>query len=195
MNNYLPDLKRGSPSEFQRQATTRFIEGLDDEELRKKLRRHCKRERNNVDEAYQYVVDWEASNVQTRIREGEGAASISILTRPSNNVIASYSRPSSSAPAAVGSAAAATTGLAQIQCEMRNIISKQTVMALTIQENKAKQACNADKNDILQKEMTKLTERVSKLEKKMDEGFAQIEKLLTQNGAQEPFDPYDLEQG
>ena len=76
MNSYLPDLKRGSPTEFQRQATMRFIEGLDDEELRKKLRRHCKRERQNVDEAYQYVVDWEASNVQTRIREGEGAAAI-----------------------------------------------------------------------------------------------------------------------
>ena len=68
-------------------------------------------------------------------------------------------------------------------------------MALNIQENKAKQTNNADKNDTLQKEMTKLTDRVSKLEKKVEEGFARIEKLLTQNGAQEPFDPYDLEQG
>ena len=195
MNSYLPDLKRGSSTEFQRQATSRFIEGLDDEELRRKLRRHCKRERNNVDEAYQYVVDWEASNVQTRIHEKEGAASISIMTRPSNNVIASYSRPSYSAPAAVGSATATTAELAQIRNEIKDVMSKQTVMALNIQENKAKQTNNADKNDTLQKEMTKLTDRVSKLEKKVEEGFARIEKLLTQNGAQEPFDPYDLEQG
>ena len=67
-------------------------------------------------------------------------------------------------------------------------------MALNIQEYMAKQAYNADKHDILQKEMAQLADRVSKLEKKMEEGFARIEKLLTQNGAQEPYDPYDLEQ-
>ena len=62
MNNHFSDLKQ-IPSEFQRQMTSRFIEGISDSVLRQKLRRHCKREKNNIDEAYQFAVDYESSNV------------------------------------------------------------------------------------------------------------------------------------
>ena len=43
MRVYLPDLV-AIPAEFNRQATTRFIEGLDNDELKRLLRRHCKRD-------------------------------------------------------------------------------------------------------------------------------------------------------
>ena len=70
MNTYLPELSR-VPAEFERQATTRFIEGLEDDELKKLLRRHCKRDRQTLEEAYLFTVDYESSDLQTRIREGE----------------------------------------------------------------------------------------------------------------------------
>ena len=73
MATYLPELSR-VPEEFQRQATTRFIEGLEDDELKKLLRRHCKRDRQTVEEAYLFTVDYESSDLQTRIREGEATA-------------------------------------------------------------------------------------------------------------------------
>ena len=71
MNSHQPDLRAVSV-EFQRQATTRFIEGLEDDVLKRELRRHCKRDKMNVDAAYHFVVDYEASDLQSRLREGEG---------------------------------------------------------------------------------------------------------------------------
>ena len=73
MKLYQPNLST-VPLEFQRQATSRFIEGLDDADLKRKLRRHCKREKLNIDEAFNYAVDSEASSIQTKIREGDAAA-------------------------------------------------------------------------------------------------------------------------
>ena len=73
MKLYQPGLS-AVPLEFQRQATSRFIEGLDDAELKRKLRRHCKRDKLNIDEAFNYAVDSEASSIQTQIREGDAAA-------------------------------------------------------------------------------------------------------------------------
>ena len=48
MKIYLPDLV-AVPEEFQRQACTRFIEGLDDDELKRLLRRHCRRTKNTLE--------------------------------------------------------------------------------------------------------------------------------------------------
>ena len=46
VTTHQPDLDRNG-NEFQRQLTSRFIEGLDDEELRRDLRRYCKRARKH----------------------------------------------------------------------------------------------------------------------------------------------------
>ena len=65
---YLPNLVL-IPSEFQRELTTRFIEGLDDDKLKKKLRRHCKRDKNNLEEAFNFALDYETAEVQTCMKE------------------------------------------------------------------------------------------------------------------------------
>ena len=69
---YLPNLRQ-IESEFQRQITARFIEGLEDENLKKKLRRHCRRDRNTLDHAYNYALDYEAAEIQSSLREGTAA--------------------------------------------------------------------------------------------------------------------------
>ena len=82
MDIHFKSLKR-IPFEYQREATTRFIEGLNDEKLKNKLRRHCKRERNTVDEAFQYVIDWESWEAQARIHgdgnEASGGISLAVV--------------------------------------------------------------------------------------------------------------------
>ena len=82
---YLPDLQQ-IVSEFQRELPARFIEGLDDEDLKKKLRRHCRRDRNTLDNAYNYALDYEAAEIQSSLREGTPAIA-SFSTNPPTTTI------------------------------------------------------------------------------------------------------------
>ena len=50
-------------SEYQLQSVERFICGLGDPELQRKLRFHCQRDKMTIDHAYQYAVDYESSKV------------------------------------------------------------------------------------------------------------------------------------
>ena len=184
MNAHLANLK-AVPAEFERQATARFIEGLSEERLRRKLRHHCKRDKNTLNEAYQYVVDYEASNVQSRIREGETVAMV-------NNGMSALERttPKILAPIANGAvAAAAAAAEPQLESNIRGLQSKQKINELTLQEIKAKTAYQADRVDTTVKEMEQMAARVAKLEKTVENGFARIERLLAQgaNGQGTPM--------
>ena len=70
MATYQPELDSSS-LEFQRQATSRFIEGLADAKLKKKLRKYCKRDKMTVDDAYHFTIDYQTAELQTRINDGE----------------------------------------------------------------------------------------------------------------------------
>ena len=50
-------------SEYQLQSVERFICGLGDPELQRKLRFHCRRDKMAIDHAYEYAVDFESSKV------------------------------------------------------------------------------------------------------------------------------------
>ena len=65
---YQPELKN-TGVELQRQLVQRFIEGMENVKLQKKLRRHCKRDKMNIDEAYQFSVGYEASEYEEKGRE------------------------------------------------------------------------------------------------------------------------------
>ena len=65
---YQPELKRVD-SEYQRQIVNRFISGIEDAKLQRKLRRHCKRDNLNIDEAFNFAVDYESSEFEEKGKE------------------------------------------------------------------------------------------------------------------------------
>ena len=68
---YQPELKNLVP-EYQRQLVNRFIGGIEDTDLQRKLRFHCKRDRMTLDAAYEYAVDYESTEVEERAKEAAG---------------------------------------------------------------------------------------------------------------------------
>ena len=68
VNLYQPKLQRVE-DEYQRQLVTRFIEGIEDSTLQRKLRFHCKRLLQNIDAAYQYAVDYESCEAETKAQD------------------------------------------------------------------------------------------------------------------------------
>ena len=71
----------GVPTEYQRQLVERFICGLDDPELQRKLRFHCKRDKLTIGHAYEFAVDYESSKVNgDLVRTVAASANVSTLT-------------------------------------------------------------------------------------------------------------------
>ena len=70
---YQPELSRVQV-EYQRQLVNRFIEGIEDVALQRKLRFHCRRNMT-LDAAYEYAVDYEATQVEEKVKEVAVAAS------------------------------------------------------------------------------------------------------------------------
>ena len=68
LNLYQPDLRQVD-AEYQRQLVDRFISGLDDDRLRRKLRFHCRRERMAINHAYEYAIDYESTEAESRAKE------------------------------------------------------------------------------------------------------------------------------
>ena len=168
MNTYQPDLK-DVPTEFERQATTRFIEGLDDDELKRKLRRYCKRDKLNLDAAYQFTLDYESSNLQTRIREGEAAA----IGRRS----LAYVGPTQPK---VQLATNGSGEVRQMQEDIKGLAAKRKIAEMRIQELAAKSAHTNDRLDIVAKEVGQVAVNMTKLEKSMDSQFEHLERVITQ---------------
>ena len=181
MKVYLPNLQ-GVPEEFQRQATTRFIEGLDDDELKKLLRRHCKRERMTLEAAYLFTVDHESSELQTRIRDGDATAAFSKKTlgatadvRP--KVLSRSSSSSSSSFQAMGAVEQPW------QEENRGLPAKVKINEMKMQELTAKIEHTNDRVDILCKEVGQNAINTTKLEKRLDARLDRIEQLIVANGS------------
>ena len=181
MNAYLSDLKR-VPSEFQRQATLRFIEGQEDDELKCKLRFHCKREKNTIEEAYQYVVDWEASNVQTKLREGATSVTsgkeLAIMSRPPSNTH-SMSVASSTQGGAVGGSSNHLSDQRQLQIDVKQLQSENKALAakskyqdLKIQELSAKLAAVTDRAETNEQHIAQLLDKMDEWEKKVNSFFS-----------------------
>ena len=68
INLYQPELQRVN-TEYQRALVLRFIEGIEDTVLQKKLRFHCKRARMNIESAYEFAVDYESTETEVKVRE------------------------------------------------------------------------------------------------------------------------------
>ena len=65
VNLYQPELKTVD-SEYQRQLVNRFICGIEDTKLQRKLRRHCKRDKLKIDEAFNFAVDYESTEYEEK---------------------------------------------------------------------------------------------------------------------------------
>ena len=161
MKLYLPDLV-GVPAEFNRHGATRFIEGLDDDELKRLLRRHCKRAKNTVEEAYIFTVDYESSELQTKIREGEttaafGRMSIGAMSGAKPRIL---QRPAGSNQKLLH---VPRMGAIEdpVQEELR---AKSKIHEMRIQELMAKSAHTNNHIDILSKEVGATSVHVAKLE-------------------------------
>ena len=107
MEAYQPDLVRVD-TEFQRQAVRRFIDGLDDAELKGKLRFHCRRMRETLEEAYVFALDWEASEHATCLQEGAVKPQIAVM-RPSTDAGSHHPQRSATATTASTNLATPTT--------------------------------------------------------------------------------------
>ena len=68
VNLYQPELHTVD-TEYQRQLVERFIGGLEDTKLQKKLRFHCRRDKNRIEDAFEYAVDYEATEVEEKAKE------------------------------------------------------------------------------------------------------------------------------
>ena len=185
MDTHLPEL-RHVDREYQRQITSRFIEGLEGDELKRDLRKHCKRDKNTLEEAYNTVVDWESAEVQSRIREGESAAltpevkSLSILERPKVQTVSNNPVPNNPVPNNTGNQPV----YRKLQNEVESIASKQKISEMHIQELMAKSAHTADRVDTVSKEVNQISERMTNLEKTVGQGFERMEQILTNNSNQ-----------
>ena len=172
MKLYQPDLST-VPLEFQRQATSRFIEGLDDAELKRKLRRHCKRDKLTIEEAFHYTVDHEASSIQTQIREGDAAAF-------SKKAFATTSIQSTKDTAS-RQAGGTTSHLKGMQEEIQGLSAKHKITELQINELTAKAALTDDRITIVSKEVGQVAVNVARLENSMDKRLGNIESLIRSN--------------
>ena len=190
MDTHLPNL-RGVAVEFQRQAATRFIEGLDDDKLKRKLRRHCKKENCTLDAAYEFALNYETSNVQTRIREGESA-----VLEPSAKGLSILEKPkvSSLSPNEVSGSANQPNGSSEVrklQRDLESMASKQKITEMRVQELSAKSAHTNDRVDCIAKQVGQLSENMTKLENTVGSRFDKLEQLITGNAPQNPNHGYN----
>ena len=193
MQTYLPDLV-GVPEEFQRQACTRFIEGLDNDELKRLLRRNCRRTKNTLEEAYLFTVDYESSDLQTKIREGEAATlgkkSLAAATAPA--AVSSDIRPKIlRRPATVTSRFPSNDALGAVDEplaeEVRGLAAKHKITEMRVQELTAKSAHTNDRIDILAKEVSQVAVNTAKLDNKLDRmnaSIASMHQMMISNNQQ-----------
>ena len=176
MRLYQPGLS-DVPKEFQRQAVSRFIEGMDDVELKRKMRRHCKRENLDIEKAFNYAVDHEASTLQTRIREGEAAALIP-KSFAAVNMFSDNSKPVHIASKGDANVRGEFKG---IHDEIKGLSAKHKISEMQINELCAKSAQTDDRITIVSKEVGQVAVNVAKLENAIDGKLSRIESLILAN--------------
>ena len=163
MNTHFKPLKR-VPSEFQRQATARFIEGLDDEKLKNKLRRHCKRERNTIEEAFQYAIDWESSQVMASVHEKGNASSNGIVfAAVANPVTVSSSDPE----------------VRQMRVQISKLAAKQEKRDQQLDQLLATHDQMQEDLTAVNERVDEVSERLSRLTTTVKEGFDEVWWLMS----------------
>ena len=164
VNLYQPDLHT-VPAEYQRQLVDRFIGGLDDSKLEKKLRFHCRRDRMRIDDAFEFAVDYEATEVEGRAKELASSAKAHVTAA----VAKAPSYPSASATVGTLASSSSSTPMKILE---RSVDPKVKANEIAIEQIKAAQSKTDDSIDIMRKE---IDEKMSDVGKKMD----QLEFLIT----------------
>ena len=165
---YQPELSR-VPVEYQRQLVNRFIEGIEDTNLQRKLRFHCRRNMT-LNFAYEYAVDYEATLVEERVKEVAAAASGHSVFAATAAGAVGHSASAAPAPYAVPAAAApaAATPSPHMQILQRSHEPKVKANEIAIEQLRAANAQSDDSLAIFKKEVndkfTRLDERFDKLE-------------------------------
>ena len=134
---YQPELSR-VPVEFQRQLVNRFIEGIEDANLQRKLRFNCRRN-NTLDFAYEYAVDYEATQVEERVKEVGAVA-------PRRSVVAAAAAPETGRPTPVAPSP-------HMQILERSHDPKVKANEIAIEQLRASNAQTNDSLSILKKEV------------------------------------------
>ena len=169
VNLYQPELHTVA-TEYQRQLVDRFIGGLDDPELQKKLRFHCRRDKMTIDVAFEFAVDYEATEVEEKAKELASSARAHVTA-------AVAKAPNFSSANSVGSLASSSlSSSAPMKILERSVDPKIKANEIAIEQIKAAQAKTDDSIDIMRKEMN---EKMADVGKKMD----QLEFLITANGS------------
>ena len=168
VNLYQPELHTVA-TEYQRQLVDRFIGGLDDPELQKKLRFHCRRDKMTIDVAFEFAVDYEATEVEEKAKELASSARA--------HVTAAVAKAPNFSANSVGSLASSSlSSSAPMKILERSVDPKIKANEIAIEQIKAAQAKTDDSIDIMRKE---INEKMSDVGKKMD----QLEFLITANGS------------
>ena len=158
LDMYLPNLKT-IRDEYQREATKRFIEGLDDQRLQRKLREHCRRDRRTIDEAYTRAVDYEASERESEIREGEVAALTGAM--PAEKRFSTLESPMTTPKILVRpTLSGAESEFKLLRNEVKAVAERTKVNEFKIQEIMAKETLNADRMDIFKNEVFEKLDRI-----------------------------------
>ena len=171
MNSYQPELK-GVAVEFQRQVTTRFIEGLEDSDLKKELRRHCKRDKMNIDVAYLFVVDHEASELQSRLREGEGVMGAAAF---SSSAVAVRSQLSPPRAVSIYKGEGET---GQLRAEVQRLSARMDRAEKQIQELLAEKEKTNERVVLLGTQVQQISASANKMAQTIEERFKRLEQIV-----------------
>ena len=158
---YQPELA-GVPTEYQRQLVDRFIGGMDNPDLKKKLRFYCKRDRLNINDAYEFAVDYESTEVEEKVKE-----------------VAAAVRPSSVFAVAAAPLSGPSVNPAPIRVLERSVDPKVKAIELGLEQVRAEQAQARDNLDIFQR---KVEEKFSGLGTRFD----RLETLITNQQQSRP---------
>ena len=171
VNLYQPDLHTVA-SEYQRQLVDRFIGGLDDAELQKRLRFHCRRDKMKIDDAFEFAVDYESTEMEGKVKELAGAARAPVLSAGGLPPAGSHKSNFSVTPTVGTLASSSSSSSAPMRILERSVDPKVKANEIAIEQIKATQAKTDDSIDILRKEFD---EKFDQFDKKMDK----LEFLLT----------------
>ena len=170
INTYQPNLANVD-DEYQRQLVNRFIEGLEDQKLQRKLRFFCKRDKMNISAAYEFAVDYESAEVEVKVKEESSlAAAVPIRLLGATT----HPPPSATASSSVGERPEAKRNAD------KGAEAKIKVNEMHIQELRASDAKIQDSIHIMKKDVDEKFES-------LDKRFDRLETLITRN--QQPQHP------
>ena len=125
-------------AEYQRQLVERFISGIEDAKLQKKLRRHCRRDK--IEAAFEFAVDYESTELEEKGKEIAAISKMKPLAAVAHQQLAS--------------ATAEHGNPSSMRILERSVDPNIQANRLAIEQLKAGQAELNDRVDIMKKEMS-----------------------------------------